>query len=101
MPYTRRFEFPGAPDDSRPWRNWHPFVGIPMTLLGLAVVLAHDLFVLSFLTGGLALLLWWAGSCFVRRESWRVAARLATEGLALVTIVCWAVLLIREFCSGV
>ena len=52
-----------------------------MTLLGASVALAHDLFVLSFFTGGLALLLWWIGSCFVRRPSWQVAVGLAAQGL--------------------
>ena len=101
MPYTRRFEFPGAPNDSRPWRTWHPYVAIPMTLLGATVAVAHDLFVLSFLTAGLAILLWWVGSCFVRRTSWSLVIGLTAQGLALVTLVCWATLLVREFRRGI
>jgi hypothetical protein len=54
MPHTKRFDFPGAPRDSRPWRNWHPYVAIPMMILGAFAVVAPDPFVLSFLTGGLA-----------------------------------------------
>lgn len=71
-----------------------------MTLLGLMVVVVPHLFVLSFLSGGLSLLLWWVNCCYVDREPLRVILWWATEGLALVTILSWGVLVVREFSLG-
>lgn len=101
MPFLRQFDIPGGPRDSRPWRNWHPYVAFPMTLLGTTVLLAPSLFVLSFLTGGLALLTWWVGACYVNREPWHGIIWWGTQALALVTLVCWAVIVIQEFRAGI
>ena len=99
MPYTRRFDFPGAPRDNRPWRNWHPYVAIRLLILGSFAVLAPDPFVISFLTGGLAILLWWL-SCLAQRDSWVSILWWSTQGLAFLTLLCWGIVLAREFRAG-
>ena len=104
MPYTRRFGITGAPDDARPWRNWHPYVGIPLTLLGSVTVAAPTfsaaVFPLSFLSAGLAIVCWWVGSCYAHSDRWRLILFLTTQTLALVALICWGILLIQEFRRG-
>jgi energy-coupling factor transporter transmembrane protein EcfT len=99
MPYTRQFDFPGAPRDSRPWRNWHPYIATPMVILGSFSVVAPDPFVLSFLTGGLAILLWWL-SCFVTRDPLVRILWWLTQSLALLTLLFWGIVFVREIRSG-
>jgi hypothetical protein len=71
-----------------------------MVALGAFAVVAPDPFVFSFLTGGLAILLWW-WSGFAKRDSIVTILWWCTQGLALLTLVCWAIVLVREFRAGV